>query len=51
MSHSLDTGQAGRLVGPNLGPKLVQRLSEDDTSRQRVKVIILVLVYNPLKSS
>ena len=37
MSNSLDPDQAQRFVGPDLGPNCLQRLSTDDTSRQRVK--------------
>ena len=36
MSNSLDTGQARRIVGPDLGPNCLPRLSADDTGRQRV---------------
>ena len=35
MSNSLDSDQARRFVGPDLGPNCLQRLSADDT-RQRV---------------
>ena len=41
---SLDPDQAGRFVGPDLGPNCtlgpncLPRLTADDTSRQRVKV-------------
>ena len=37
MSNSLDPDQVRRFVGPDLGPNCLQRLSADDTSRQRVK--------------
>ena len=37
MSNSLVPDQAGRFVGPDLGPNCLQRLSADDTSRQRVE--------------
>ena len=37
MSNSLDPYQARRLVGPDLGPNCLSRLSADDTGRQRVK--------------
>ena len=42
VSNGLDPGQARRFVGkknvgPDLGPKCLQRLSADDTSRQRDK--------------
>ena len=36
--NSLDPDQAQHFVGPDLGPNCLQRLSADDTSRQR---------YNP----
>ena len=32
----MDSDQARRFVGPDLGPNCLQRLSADDTSRQRV---------------
>ena len=37
MSNSLDHDQARRVVGPNLGPNCLPRLSADDIDRQRVK--------------
>ena len=37
MSNSLDPDQARYLVGPDLGPTCLQRLSADNTNRQRVK--------------
>ena len=37
MSNSLDPDQAQRIVGPDLGPNCLPRLSAEDTSRQRVK--------------
>ena len=36
VSNSLDPDQARHFVGPDLGPNCLQRLSEDDTCRQRV---------------
>ena len=36
MSKSLDPNQTRRLVGPDLGPNCLPRLSADDTGRQRV---------------
>ena len=39
MSNSLDPDQARQNVGPDLGPNCLQRLSADDTSRLRVKII------------
>ena len=38
VSNSSDPGQARHLVGPNLGQNYLQRLSSDETSKQRVKV-------------
>ena len=37
VSNSLDPDQAQHFVGPDLGPNCLQRLSADNTSRQRVK--------------
>ena len=36
VSSSLDSDQARHSVGPDLGPNCLQKLSADDTSRQRV---------------
>ena len=36
MSNSSDPDQARRIVGPDLGPNCLPRLSADDTGRQRV---------------
>ena len=33
VSKSLDPDQAGRSVGPDLGPNCLQKLSADDTRR------------------
>ena len=38
MSNSLDPDQARHSVGPDLGPNCLQKISTDNTSRQRVKV-------------
>ena len=38
MSNSLDPDQPQLFVGPDLGLNCLQRLSADNTSRQRVKV-------------
>ena len=38
VSNSLDPDQARHFVGPDLDPNCLQRLSADDTSRQKVKV-------------
>ena len=40
VSNSLDSNQARRFVGPDLGPNCLQRLSADDTSRQRGKQLV-----------
>ena len=39
MSNSLDPDQARQNVGPDLGPNYLQKLSADDTSRQRVNSV------------
>ena len=39
MSNNLDPDKARHFVGPDLGPNCLQRLSADDTSRQKVKRI------------
>ena len=36
MSNGLDPDQAKKIVRPDLGPNCLQRLSADDTNRQRV---------------
>ena len=38
MSNSLDPDQTRHSVGPDFGPNCLERLSADNTSRQRVKV-------------
>ena len=38
MSNSLDPDQANNFVGPDLDPNCLQRLSAEDTSRQRVTI-------------
>ena len=50
MSNSLDPDQARQLVGPDLGPNCLPRLSADDTGRQRVKGCIAVGFRFPLNS-
>ena len=35
-TNSVDPGQARHFVRPDLGPNCLQRLSADDTSKQRV---------------
>ena len=37
MSNNLDPDQDRHFVGPDLDPNCLQRLSADDTSRQRFK--------------
>ena len=37
MSNSLDPDQARHSVGPHLVPNCLQKLSADDTGRQRLK--------------
>ena len=39
MSSSLDPAQARQDVGPDLSPNCFQRLSADNTSRERVKIL------------
>ena len=39
VSNSLDPDQTRPFVRPDLGPNCLQRLSADDISRQRVKVV------------
>ena len=40
MSTSLDPDQAHHFVKPDLGPNCLQKLSADDTSRQRVNMLL-----------
>ena len=49
MSNSLDLDQARHFVGPDLDPNCFQRLSADDTSRQRVRDKV-TLVYTSVVS-
>ena len=45
VANSLDPDQARHLVGPDLGPNCLQKLSaEEDTSRQRVNMLLNFLV-------
>ena len=37
LSNSLNPDQTRHFVGPDLGPNCLQKLSTDDTSRQRAK--------------
>ena len=46
MSIDLDPDQARHSVGPDLGPNCLQRLSADDTSRQRAKVGVVFRKVN-----
>ena len=43
VSNSLDPDQARHFVGPDLGPSYLQRLSADDTSRQRVNPYLILV--------
>ena len=40
VSNRSDSAQAQQNVGPDLGPNCLQKLSADDTSRQRVKTTL-----------
>ena len=40
VSDSLDPDQARHFGGPDLGPNCLQKLSADDTRRQRVKSMV-----------
>ena len=42
VSNSLDPDQARHLVGPDLGPNCLQRLSADNTGRQRFSIPYMV---------
>ena len=41
VSNSLDPDQAQCFVGPDLSLNFLQRLSADDTSRQRVNLLLI----------
>ena len=43
MSNSLDPDQARRFVGPDLGPNCLPRSSADDTGRQRVDTVLVLM--------
>ena len=45
VTNSLDQDQA-HFVGPDLGPNCLQRLSADDTSRQRVNINLMSCCMN-----
>ena len=45
MSKSLDPDQAQHFVGPDLGPNCLQRLSADDTRKQKVRGIFELTLY------
>ena len=44
VSNGLDPDQHRHSVGPDLDPNCLQRLSADDTSRQRVKALVSLLI-------
>ena len=48
MSNRLDPDQARHNVGPDLDPSCLQRLSANDTSKQRVKVGVVLGKVNSL---
>ena len=54
-SNSLDPTQAQRNVGPDLGPNCLQKLSADDTSRQRVniqsKIYLFMILDKPIHAN
>ena len=41
-ADSLDPNQAQHFIGPDLNPIRLQRLSADDTSRQRGEVLLIL---------
>ena len=43
MSNSLDPDQVRNFVGPDLGPNSLQRLSADDTCRQKDNHVIMIM--------
>ena len=43
VSNSLDQDQAGHFVGPDLVPNCLQRLSADNTSKQRVLLATFIV--------
>ena len=51
MSNSLDPDQARHSVGPDLIPNCLQKLSADDTRRQRVNNNILPVAVEAVVSS
>ena len=46
VANSLDPDQARHTVGPDLGPSYLQSLSADDTSRQRILIICMMMVFS-----
>ena len=46
MSNSLNTGQARRFVGSDLGTNCLQRLSAGNTSKQKAKVGVVFRKLN-----
>ena len=49
VANSLDQDQAGQNVGPDLDPNCLQKLSADNTSRQRVNGLFTQykVIHNP----
>ena len=45
MSNRLDSDQARRFDGPELGPICLQRFSADDTRRQSVKTNVIGVIF------
>ena len=45
--NNLDPDQDRHSVGPDLGPNCLQRLSTDDTGRQRGKAIVVKMLTFP----
>ena len=43
VSNCLDTDQAQHFFGPDLGPSSLQHLSTDNTSRQRVNIVVVII--------
>ena len=45
MSNSLESDQAQRFVGSDLGPKCLQRFSADNVCRQKYHIISCHIIY------
>ena len=45
VSNNLDTDQTRRSVGSDLGPNCLPMLSAEDTSRQRIEILVLILLF------